>query len=76
MPAVEQKSGLEESSFILLGAEILELDDLVKDKHNVQQTIKQMVRAIWALHVRNFGRMGKNHWRALKLLLRYFSQRR
>ena len=43
---LEYKSNLEESSFILVGAKIVELSEFIKDKHNVHQAIKHMVKVI------------------------------
>ncbi|CAD7081162.1 unnamed protein product [Hermetia illucens] len=49
----EQSPDLEELPFTQLGAKIVELSEFIKDKHNVHQAIKNMVRAIRVLYNRS-----------------------
>ncbi|CAD7081830.1 unnamed protein product [Hermetia illucens] len=49
----EQSPDPEELPFTQLGAKIVELSEFIKDKHNVHQAIKNMVRAIRVLYNRS-----------------------
>ncbi|CAD7091387.1 unnamed protein product [Hermetia illucens] len=49
----ERSPDPEELPFIQLGAKIVELSEFIKDKHNVHQAIKNMVRAIRVLYNRS-----------------------
>ncbi|CAD7080141.1 unnamed protein product [Hermetia illucens] len=49
----EQSPDLEELPFTQLGAKIVKLSEFIKDKHNVHQAIKNMVRVIRVLYNRS-----------------------
>lgn len=47
------KTHRDQSSFMQLGAKIVELPELIKNQHNVQEVIKNMARTIRALYNRS-----------------------